>query len=117
MAVRRSKDIKFVYTTDNNTNLLAVQRTYVDSNSGEALTVITPLFLARQYDSEWKLEPIDRRARKIEVCKQVNEKEGNYDSLIPYSPTDAMHKEHAREIISSEGVLSFTYIGESRDAK
>lgn len=116
MAVRRSRDIKFVYTTDSDSNLLAVQRTYVETNTGETLTVITPLFLAREYNSEWKIEPIDRRARKIEVCKNVNGKEGNYDSLMPYNSNDPMHKEHAKEIITSEGVLSFIYIGESRDA-
>lgn len=118
MATRQFKDIKFRYTRDDEQEQLVPQRQYIDNVTGDLLTPVTPLFLAREVPSNTKVErPKEYDRRYVESYinnPSVSTGVSKIELSIPYAPGDINHTAQLREILALPRVICVDYYGEVR---
>lgn len=121
----RGKDLKLLYTLDNNVDIRIRMRTTVD-RYGNNITPVTPLLLTRVITDVCPAAlPIC--PRKIKSCFSVASNkagEGIYETYIPFHPLDFNHINQIKEIQAFVSVsdlldpkypLALEYYGETTD--
>ncbi|NJL89711.1 MAG: hypothetical protein HC916_07850 [Coleofasciculaceae cyanobacterium SM2_1_6] len=116
MATRVFATYKFLYDRDDGLQQVKSQRDYRDLPSGNLLTPITPLFLARVTGLDTKIpEPNVRNARHVMSYVTNPNVQKGYSELkaySPYQPGDVRLAQHLREIEAVPRVICSDYHGE-----
>lgn len=118
MPTRRGQDFKIDYDGDDGGTYTAVQRTFEDLASGERLTPITPLFLAR-VTTGLPIALGRRQPRNAMACIPNPGLAGGVSQMMaicPYSPIDSRLAAHLKEILAYDSGLfnveTITYYSE-----
>jgi hypothetical protein len=112
MVSRYYRTYKFLYTDDYNRQSIKRQQVYLD-NTGNEVTPITSLFLARLVPGTGKVEGSSRDLRHL--LAYIGD--GSFKANIPYSPLTelATLRSHIEEILAVERVICGDYHGESNN--
>ena len=103
---RKYNTYKFIYTDDFNRNVIKAQRVYLDDNS-QAITPITPLFLARVIDFPEKVTGTSKGIRSL--LTYIGK--GQFEAKLPYKDEVNLIA-HIQEILAVEQVECGDYRGE-----
>ncbi len=120
MATRRGRDFRIEYDSDNGQTYRIAQRTYEDVATGDRLTPITPLLLARIATGAPPVDAGRISARYALACIPNPGLSGGVSrmkAISPYRPTDPRLKQHLIEILdySTDNfeVQTIQYFGEA----
>lgn len=116
---RYFRQIKHRYTSDTGRVVIRSQRVYVmSSDPTVVLSPITPLLLAREVDTIYKIDKYPNKTRRLQVYVNNTDNQSGYSILnmtIPYNAISPLLNRHVQEILAHELTVCGDYIGESHD--
>lgn len=108
MSSRKYRNLKFLYSTDLNQDLIKNQRVYLDE-SGEDITPVTPLFLSKVLSFPEKIISSSANLRRIEAYIGT----GKFIIKVPFSPLDNNILAQIEEVLKLDRVLCADYKGDN----